>query len=236
MNYGRIYGAGYAFLNQYLSLHANCDAKKAAKRARMLLADTKGIEKKVLTEDASFLLREFVILLGSMNNSSSKVKIAELLGKIFDMQFLDNIVLDNALESDEFKSARATLMGLNISMHQRQIELDSRSFYQCSELVSTLARLCGFDWSNAYIKQCLVARRRFHGGTESAMFSKLEEIACMEEPRTPFLNSLITKALQPKNCGSAELTSRVNWVVQSSAVDFLHLFMVAVDWLKHKYS
>ena len=202
----------------------------------MLLADTKGIEKTVLTENASCLLREFITLMGSTNKSYSQEKIAELLAKIFDITFLDRPVLYAALESDQFICALAALLGLSIQLNEPQIELDSRSFYMCSELISTLGQLCGFGWSNAFMKQSLVARRRYNGGTESAMFSRLEEIACSEEPRTPFLKSAITKALQPKNCGSAELTSRINWVVQSSAVDFLHLFMVAVDWIKTKYS
>ena len=31
------------------------------------------------------------------------------------------------------------------------------------------------------------------------------------------------------------MTSRVNWVVQSSAVDYLHLLIVAMDYLIKKY-
>lgn len=31
------------------------------------------------------------------------------------------------------------------------------------------------------------------------------------------------------------ITSRVNWVVQSSAVDYLHLMLVAMKWLFEEY-
>lgn len=31
------------------------------------------------------------------------------------------------------------------------------------------------------------------------------------------------------------MTSRVNWVVQSSAVDFLHLMLTSMRWLMEKY-
>lgn len=31
------------------------------------------------------------------------------------------------------------------------------------------------------------------------------------------------------------MTSRVNWVVQSSAVDYLHLMLVCMKWLFTKY-
>lgn len=32
------------------------------------------------------------------------------------------------------------------------------------------------------------------------------------------------------------MTSRVNWVVQSSAVDYLHLMLVCMKWLFNKYN
>lgn len=32
------------------------------------------------------------------------------------------------------------------------------------------------------------------------------------------------------------MTSRVNWVVQSSAVDYLHLMMTCMRWLIEKYN
>ncbi|KAJ9598238.1 hypothetical protein L9F63_011059 [Diploptera punctata] len=70
------------------------------------------------------------------------------------------------------------------------------------------------------------------GGTESAMFNRLEEIANNPEPSTPFLGGRLSRALEPK-VGSADqyLPTRVNWVVQSGAVDFLHLMLVSMRWL-----
>jgi DNA polymerase gamma 1 len=32
------------------------------------------------------------------------------------------------------------------------------------------------------------------------------------------------------------MTSRVNWVVQSSAVDYLHLMLVCMKWLTDRYN
>lgn len=76
-------------------------------------------------------------------------------------------------------------------------------------------------------------RRVFwNGGTESATFNKLEEIASSTEPRTPVLGCRISQALEPEQDQAREFTtSRVNWVVQSSAVDFLHLVLVNMKWL-----
>lgn len=73
---------------------------------------------------------------------------------------------------------------------------------------------------------------RWSGGTESAMFNCLEEIAGMTQPYTPFLECRLSRALEP--CAGNEdqfLTTRINWVVQSGAVDFLHLMLVSMRWL-----
>lgn len=70
------------------------------------------------------------------------------------------------------------------------------------------------------------------GGTESAMFNRLEEIAGDLEPVTPFLNSRLSRALEPKVLPEDRfLPTRVNWVVQSGAADFLHLMLVCMRWL-----
>ncbi|XP_077452607.1 DNA polymerase subunit gamma-1 [Stigmatopora argus] len=77
----------------------------------------------------------------------------------------------------------------------------------------------------------LVARRMWSGGTESDMFNKLETIAHSAQPATPVLGCRISRALEPSAVKDEFITSRVNWVVQSSAVDYLHLMLVAMKWL-----
>lgn len=74
------------------------------------------------------------------------------------------------------------------------------------------------------------------GGSESEMFNKLEEIAQGPEPRTPVLGCRITRALEPQTVNMDFMTSRVNWVVQSSAVDYLHLMLVCMRWLMDTYN
>uniref|UniRef100_T1IPA4 DNA polymerase subunit gamma-1 n=1 Tax=Strigamia maritima TaxID=126957 RepID=T1IPA4_STRMM len=73
------------------------------------------------------------------------------------------------------------------------------------------------------------------GGTESAMFNQLEEIAHSREPRTPILGCRISRSLEPGVVGDNFMTSRINWVVQSSAVDYLHLMLVSMRWLCSLY-
>ncbi|XP_016048858.2 DNA polymerase subunit gamma-1 [Erinaceus europaeus] len=82
----------------------------------------------------------------------------------------------------------------------------------------------------------LVAERAWVGGTESEMFNKLESIATSDTPRTPVLGCRISRALEPAAVQGEFMTSRVNWVVQSSAVDYLHLMLVAMRWLFEEFA
>lgn len=79
----------------------------------------------------------------------------------------------------------------------------------------------------------LFQRPRWANGSESAMFNSLEEIACSERPETPFLGARLTNALEPAATGGHTkfMPTRINWVVQSSAVDYLHLLLVCMRWL-----
>uniref|UniRef100_A0A673BYT9 DNA polymerase subunit gamma-1 n=1 Tax=Sphaeramia orbicularis TaxID=375764 RepID=A0A673BYT9_9TELE len=77
----------------------------------------------------------------------------------------------------------------------------------------------------------VLGKRVWARGTESAMFNKLENIAHSQQPSTPVLGCRISRALEPKAVKDEFITSRVNWVVQSSAVDYLHLMLVAMKWL-----
>ncbi|EJU01791.1 hypothetical protein DACRYDRAFT_94814 [Dacryopinax primogenitus] len=79
-------------------------------------------------------------------------------------------------------------------------------------------------------------RKFWFGGTESFLFNKLEEIALSDKPLTPALGCGITRALTKEYLDPSEyLPSRINWVVQSSGVDYLHLLIVAMRYLIHKY-
>ncbi|ORZ12387.1 DNA polymerase family A-domain-containing protein [Absidia repens] len=76
----------------------------------------------------------------------------------------------------------------------------------------------------------------WHGGSESYMFNALEDIALSEDPRTPVLGCAVTDALKPKYTKDKFLTSRINWVVQSSGVDYLHMLLVSMAHLIDRYS
>ncbi|XP_050298429.1 DNA polymerase subunit gamma-1, mitochondrial isoform X2 [Anthonomus grandis grandis] len=89
-----------------------------------------------------------------------------------------------------------------------------------------LAKACGKTVHEMFLQS------KWIGGTESAMFNRLEQIANSPTPCTPFLGGRLTRALEPKSHGDDKfLTTRVNWVVQSGAVDFLHLMLTCMKWI-----
>ncbi|XP_065337156.1 DNA polymerase subunit gamma-1, mitochondrial [Cloeon dipterum] len=97
------------------------------------------------------------------------------------------------------------------------------------DMLRGFEKLSGVKWPQS---ACAKVRSVWQGGTESAMFNRLEEIANSPYPATPFLGARLSRALEPKSIGTYNfLTTRVNWVVQSSAVDFLHLMLVSMRWL-----
>jgi DNA polymerase gamma 1 len=77
----------------------------------------------------------------------------------------------------------------------------------------------------------------WRGGTESFVFNTLETFAEQERPRTPVLGAGITEALMRRfiNKGGF-MTSRINWAIQSSGVDYLHLLIVSMDYLVARYN
>ncbi|TFY65826.1 hypothetical protein EVG20_g5266 [Dentipellis fragilis] len=85
----------------------------------------------------------------------------------------------------------------------------------------------------------IFGRKFWFGGTESFVFNKLEEIALSDRPQTPALGCGVTYALSkeylPAEFGSDYMPSRINWVVQSSGVDYLHLLIVAMEHLTAAY-
>jgi DNA polymerase gamma 1 len=76
----------------------------------------------------------------------------------------------------------------------------------------------------------------YAGGTESFMFNQMEGIAKAPTSRTPVLSAEISDALLATHVDDNFITSRVNWVVQSSGVDYLHMLLVAVAFLFKHYS
>ncbi|KAI1632837.1 DNA polymerase gamma [Biscogniauxia mediterranea] len=86
-------------------------------------------------------------------------------------------------------------------------------------------------------RKTLHNRAFWRGGTESFVFNKLEEFAEQDHPRTPVLGAGITQALMAQYISKGGyLTSRINWAIQSSGVDYLHLLIVSMDYLTRRFN
>ncbi|KAF2225813.1 DNA polymerase gamma [Elsinoe ampelina] len=86
-------------------------------------------------------------------------------------------------------------------------------------------------------RKILHDRAFWRGGTESFVFNKLEDFAEQEKPRTPVLGAGITEALMRRYISKGGfMTSRINWAIQSSGVDYLHMLIVSMDYLARRYN
>ncbi|KAF2838443.1 DNA polymerase gamma [Patellaria atrata CBS 101060] len=86
-------------------------------------------------------------------------------------------------------------------------------------------------------RKALHDRPFWRGGTESFVFNRLEEFAEQEHPRTPVLGAGITEALKRRFISKgAFMTSRINWAIQSSGVDYLHLLIVSMEYLCKRFN
>ncbi|KAL8683844.1 MAG: hypothetical protein Q9186_000187 [Xanthomendoza sp. 1 TL-2023] len=87
------------------------------------------------------------------------------------------------------------------------------------------------------LRKVLKGHSFWRGGTESLVFNRLEEFAEQERPRTPVLGAGITEALMRRfiNKGGF-MTSRINWAIQSSGVDYLHLLIVSMDYMIRRFN
>lgn len=86
-------------------------------------------------------------------------------------------------------------------------------------------------------RKTLHKRSFWRGGTESFVFNKLEDFAEQERPRTPVLGAGITEALMSRFVSQGGfMTSRINWAIQSSGVDYLHLLIISMDYLIRRFN
>ncbi|KAL9126223.1 MAG: hypothetical protein Q9217_004695 [Psora testacea] len=86
-------------------------------------------------------------------------------------------------------------------------------------------------------RKALQDRSFWRGGTESFVFNRLEEFAEQERPRTPVLGAGITEALMRRYINKGGfMTSRINWAIQSSGVDYLHLLIISMDYLIRRFN
>ncbi|XP_068622933.1 DNA polymerase subunit gamma-1, mitochondrial [Battus philenor] len=102
-------------------------------------------------------------------------------------------------------------------------DLEGKEVEMSAYQATRLAKLSGKKLEDMF------ERPKWVGGTESDMFNMLEEIADSDAPATAFLAGRLSRALE--QAGGRWAGTRLNWVVQSAAADFLHLMLVSVAHL-----
>lgn len=122
------------------------------------------------------------------------------------------------------KFAVTLLRQFNPSLSESQTSQTAQNLYQSTKGKKTTRRT-------------LHERPFWRGGTESFVFNKLEDFAEQESPRTPVLGAGITEALMRRYLSKGGfMTSRINWAIQSSGVDYLHLLIVSMDYLTKRFN
>ena len=105
------------------------------------------------------------------------------------------------------------------------------------ETQATATRLYNETKGTKTNRKALHDRSFWRGGTESFVFNRLEDFAEQERPRTPVLGAGITEALMRRYINKGGfMTSRINWAIQSSGVDYLHLLIISMDYLIRRFN
>ena len=221
LNYGRIYGAGIKFATQLLrNFNPRLSESEAMTRAAEMYKLTKGERHYILSEKG----RNIWKLLHEERNviTEKEMKAFRKTAPTLD-EMLESYSDPNALILKEDFLTIAESLAVDVGPNNEITEKNLSTL-----LVASLRsrKIKGFD-----IPKDLYEKVFWKGGTESFTFNKLEEIALSKQARTPVLNCKITDALTTWAIGNDYLPSRINWVVQSSAVDYLHLLLSAMQWL-----
>jgi len=246
LNYGRIYGAGVPFARQLLmGFNPNLSEDKAASLADKMYSETKGNRTFVLNQLGALCYSFLNIKVGPDTGFSDHGGLAvdrKVMNHVVKVKRkLDIYAVYNPLRPSEFElSEDGQMLAMELGMDLAgQFGTDAPAetrLFALAELLRAVAygKNVGAAATtiNAWQKdiKALTKKTIWQGGTESHTFNRLEEIALAFRAKTPVLGARISRVLESEKVGVDYLPSRINWVVQSSAVDYLHLLLVAVQW------
>jgi len=229
LNYGRIYGAGEPFARTLLQqFNASLGEEEAARRARHMYLQTKGARGYQLNARGLWLQG----MLGGVAPAVASRQELWRLGKVA-------VVLGRLVVEGEGGEGEHCLTTEGQRLYEElRPELEEEWVVgeeELGELLRHVVRqhsgVVERSLADYETRESLVHQTIWSGGSESHTFNRLEAVAMSPAPVTPVLGAGITQALDTKLIGRNFLTSRINWVVQSSAVDYLHLLLVSVQWL-----
>ncbi|OMH85253.1 DNA polymerase gamma, mitochondrial [Zancudomyces culisetae] len=171
----------------------------------------------------------FMTLMGNKNDGTD---LHSTTAKIMGISRNDSKVFNySRIYGAGVKHATQLLLQANQTIGATEAAQRAKNLYLATKGHKSSSRL-----NNNIITRVFGKNKPFwHGGTESYMFNALESIATSDNPRTPVLGCGIAEGLRASAVGDGYMTSRVNWVVQSSGVDYLHLLLISMDYLITKF-
>eukprot|EP00095_Tigriopus_kingsejongensis_P001062 maker-scaffold631_size122145-snap-gene-0.45 protein:Tk01062 transcript:maker-scaffold631_size122145-snap-gene-0.45-mRNA-1 annotation:"dna polymerase subunit gamma-1 isoform x1" len=239
LNYGRIYGAGLNFASHLLQqFNPSLDESQAQKLAARIYVQTKGDRVYRLNDVGAKCM---AVLLKGRGHNGITSDIETLRREVVSKQDLKEIIrirrvwrhiVASETDGDTFHLTEdGQILALNVNDVTDGSEVDFPTLADIINAIGSYGNVFLRDQSWRDIKDEVTSRPSWSGGTESDAFNRLEDIALSFSPKTPVLECQISRALESSMVGSGFLPSRINWVVQSSAVDYLHLLLVAMKWL-----
>ena len=253
LNYGRIYGAGTPFAKQLLmQFNPLLTEDNAGRLASKMYVETKGERRYVLNKFGAFCYSLSYML----SSEASKTGFSEFEGIVLSRKEMSALVgikrkLDMYVEFTEMPTENPLSFKLNDHAEMLADEMDLQ-YEKISQgtpseklnFIRKFLNIVGYsakrktdeEERQSYIAATKIMSKKtvWFGGSESHTFNRLEQIASQRKAVTPILGCHISRVLDSSKVGDAYLPSRINWVVQSSAVDYLHLLLVAMRWLMSK--
>jgi hypothetical protein len=158
------------------------------------------------------------------NNTDLHSRSAEILKSSRDHAKIFNYA---RIYGSGIKFSSNLLIKFNPIMSLKDAEMKAKDLYKATKGQKWIPN---YKLTNPHSRS---QRSFWFGGSESFMFNKLEDIANSPNPRTPVLGVEIPDSLLPIEERKKNQTSCVNWVVQSSGVDYLHLLLVSINISKN---
>ncbi|CAI4229630.1 unnamed protein product [Auanema sp. JU1783] len=211
LNYARLYGSGERHAELFL-IQSGVSAQNARIISKNLFALTKG------TLSRWHKLNKVLLpLVHRFNNSGGKLEFIGFGGDFYVPAY-SNLQCDTLIDFEKY------------------VTESLRSQDNCSIGTEDIVQ---FMYENSAQPHFL-----YNGGYESATFNFLEQESQKKLLRTPILNCQLGDSLAqlPDEAPDRDRfnfkyrRSVMNWLVQSSAVDFLHLLLVCMEWLCNEYS
>lgn len=224
LNYARLYGSGPSHAASVLIKH-NVPENEAKLLAKKTFETTKG--KVGVYEELNKGFKKF--FLPWYKNTRDKSELDTLIEaneRIF-VKIGDNVnseYAQNTVKAEFIKYAKTSLINDVPKSEIKYLKL----------LLKTIDNNC--------FKK--TRHKLYYGGIESDTFNFLNLILDESELRTPILNCKLGNGFHPRpkySVGSIKFLnffkrSITNWVIQSSAVDFLHMLLLNMEWLCQKYN